>query len=106
MAERLISDIGGLPAGEVPREEMTQLYWEKLLIAMFNVLSAKGLVNLDEFRRAVEEMSPEAYAKASFYNRRLDCITDVLVEKGIIDRGELDRRAGEILKAGTRDHVR
>jgi len=106
MTERLISDIGGLPAGEVPREEVPQLYWEKHMIAMFNVLWDKGVFNLDEFRRRVEETSPEDYKRSTFYGRRLDGMTDLLVEKGIIDRAELTARTDEILRAGTRDHVR
>lgn len=106
MAQRLITDIGGLPAGEVPREEVPQLYWEKHMIAMFNVLWDKGVFNLDEFRRAVEETSPEEYKRSTFYGRRLDGMTDLLVEKGIVDRAELAARTEEILRVGTRDHVR
>ncbi|WP_127091187.1 SH3-like domain-containing protein [Aquabacter cavernae] len=105
MSERLISDVGGLPSGPVPREEVPQLYWEKAMIAMFNVLIAKGLVNLDEFRRAVEQMTPDHYAGASFYGRRVDGVAALLVEKGILDGVELERRALAILTAGTRDHV-
>ena len=105
MPVRLITDIGGLPAGEVPREDVPQLYWEKHMIAMFNVLWDKGVFNLDEFRRRVEETSPEDYKRSTFYGRRLDGMTDLLVEKGIIDRGELTARTEAILRAGTRDHV-
>jgi hypothetical protein len=106
VAERLISDIGGLPASEVPREEVRQLFWEKHMIAMFNVLWAKSVFNLDEFRRTVEATSPEAYEHSSFYGRRVDGMTDLLVEKGIISREELVARTEEILREGTRDHVR
>jgi len=105
MAERLITDIGGLPAGEVPRMDVPQLYWEKHMIAMFNVLWDKGVFNLDEFRRRVEETSAEEYTRSTFYGRRLDGMTDLLVEKGIIDRAELAARTEQILRSGTRDHV-
>lgn len=106
MAERLITDIGGMPAGEVPREEVPQLFWEKHMIAMFNVLWDKGVFNLDEFRRAVEETPPEEYYRSSFYGRRLDCMTDLLVEKGLVRREELAARTEAVLRDGTRDHVR
>ena len=106
MAERLISDIGGLPAGEVPRQEVPQLFWEKHMIAMFNVLWSKGIFNLDEFRRTVEETSPEEYKRSTFYGRRLDGMTELLVEKGLIDREELAARTEKILREGTRDHAR
>ncbi len=105
MAERLITDIGGLPAGEVPRQEVPQLFWEKHMIAMFNVLWSKGVFNLDEFRRAVEAMSTDEYHHSTFYGRRLDGMTDLLVEKGIIDRDALAERTKQILRAGTRDHA-
>ena len=105
MAERLITDIGGLPAGEVPREEVPQLFWEKHMIAMFNVLRLKGVLNLDELRRTVEAMRPDAYKASTFYGRRVDAMTDLLVEKGVIDREELAARTEKILRAGTRDHV-
>jgi hypothetical protein len=105
MAERLITDIGGLPAGEVPREDVPQLFWEKHMIAMFNVLRAKGVFNLDELRRSVEGMAPDAYKRSTFYGRRLDGMTDLLVEKGFIDREELAARTEKILREGTRDHA-
>jgi nitrile hydratase subunit beta len=105
MAERLITDIGGLPDGAVPREEVPQLFWEKHMIAMFNVLRDKGVFNLDELRRSVEGMRPDDYKHSTFYGRRLDGMTDLLVEKGVIDRAELAARAEKILREGTRDHA-
>ena len=103
MTDRLITDVGGLPADAVPREEVPQLFWEKHMIAMFNVLWSKGVFNLDEFRRAVESMPPEKYKKSRFYDRRTDGMTDLLVEKGIIDRAELEARTQAVLRKGTRD---
>jgi nitrile hydratase subunit beta len=105
MAERLITDIGGLPAGEVPRQDVPQLFWEKHMIAMFNVLWGKGVFCLDEFRRKVEETPLGEYQRSTFYGRRLDGMTDLLVEKGLIDRDELEARTQEILREGTRDHA-
>jgi nitrile hydratase len=105
MVERLITDVGGLPADEVPRQDVPQLFWEKHMIAMFNVLWSKGVFNLDEFRRAVEQMTPDEYKASTFYGRRLDGMTNLLVEKGIIDRAELEARTELVLREGTRDHV-
>ena len=105
MVERLISDIGGLPEGEIPREEISQLFWEKHMIAMFNVLWSKGVFNLDEFRRTAEQTSLEEYKRSTFYGRRVDGMASLLIEKGIIDQDELKARTNRILAAGTRDHV-
>ena len=106
MTERLITDVGGMPAGDVPREDVPYLFWQKHMMAMFGALWGKGVFNLDEFRRTVEQMSPEAYKNSTFYGRRVDGAADLMVEKGIISREELDARTEEILREGTRDHVR
>ena len=105
MADRLITDIGGMPAGDVPREDVPQLFWEKHMIAMFNVLWSKGVFNLDEFRRMVESIDAELYKHSNFYRRRLDGMIDLLVEKNLLDPAALEARTQAILKQGTRDHV-
>ena len=105
MPERLITDIGGLPAEAIPKEEVPQLFWEKHMIAMFNVLWSKGIFNPDEFRRAVEATPLEEYKKSRFYDRRTDGMTDLLVEKGIIDRTELTSRTQEVLRQGLLRHA-
>ena len=106
MTERLSSDIGGLPADAVPREEVPQLFWEKHMIAVFNVLRSKGVLNLDELRRVVESAPLEEYLHSTFYGRRIDGIAKLLIEKKVIDGAELNLRTDEIHRKGTRDHVR
>ena len=105
MAEKLITDIGGDEAGEIPREPYDMLFWEKQMIATFNMLREKGLMVTDEYRRIVEEMSPDYYKNSTFYGRRIDGIVALVIEKGIIDEEALKQRTKEILEAGTRDHV-
>jgi hypothetical protein len=75
------------------------------MIAMFNVLWSKGVFNLDEFRRKVEQMTPDQYKHSTFYGRRVDGMAGLLIEKGIVDAGELEARTQKILRDGTRDHV-
>ncbi len=70
MAEKLITDIGGEAAGPVPRDDHDMLFWQKQMIATFNLLQTKGIVATDEFRRTVEEMSPDYYKNSTFYGRR------------------------------------
>jgi hypothetical protein len=105
MAERLITDLGGLPAGDIPREEYPMVFWEKQMIATFNLLWDKGIFNLDEFRRMVESIDAELYKHSNFYRRRLDGMIDLLVEKHLLDADELEARTQKILSEGTRDHV-
>jgi ankyrin repeat protein len=44
MTERLANDIGGDPAGPIPMADRHQLFWEKQMIATFNLLQVKRLV--------------------------------------------------------------
>ncbi|WP_171054167.1 SH3-like domain-containing protein [Arenibacterium halophilum] len=105
MSTRLVSDIGGKPAGDIPREERRQLFWEKQLIAVVNLLSSKLDITLDEFRRAVEEMSEEEYGRSYLYGRRLDGWLRLLFENGTIDADAHAARTAQILASGSRDHV-
>lgn len=105
MVDKLTTDIGGNPAGPVSQEVRDQLFWEKQMIAAFNLLQVKGFVVTDEFRRTVEEMPADYYANSTFYGRRLDGMVQLLIEKGLIDAEAFDARAREILESGTRDHV-
>lgn len=106
MADRLITDIGGDPAGAIPREEREPLFWERQMIATYNVLQVHGILVTDEIRRTVEEMSKEEYNASTFYGRRLDALADIVISKGIFTAEELKERTHDILRQGTRDHVR
>lgn len=107
MADRLITDVGGLPAGEVPREEKPPVFWQRQMIATVNLLrdARRRIVNLDEIRRSVEEFTPETYDGLGFYERRLEGVINLLEEKGVLTRSEVEARAEDILRSGTRDHV-
>lgn len=105
MADKLTTDIGGEPAGPVPMDDHDMLFWEKQMIATFNLLQTKQIVATDEFRRTVEEMPAEYYRNSTFYGRRLDGMVRLLIEKGVIDEIALEERTQAILAAGTRDHV-
>jgi hypothetical protein len=105
MPEKLTTDIGGESAGPVPREDHEMLFWEKQMIATFNVLQVKRIVVTDEFRRTVEELPADYYKRSTFYGRRLDGMVRLLIGKGVIDEAELDERTQTIFETGTRDHV-
>jgi hypothetical protein len=50
----------------------------------------RRIVSLDEVRRGFESFGVEKYNTLSFYRRRLEAMTDILVEKGIVSQQELD----------------
>ena len=52
-----------------------------------------GIFNMDEYRHAIERMEPRHYLTASYYERSLTSLATLCVEKGIVTREELERRA-------------
>lgn len=90
--ERGYHDIGGNKAGEIPREEPPWLHWEKQVEAIRNLLGdgTRRIVSLDEMRRGFESFGEDKYQKLSFYRRRLEAMTDILTQKDVVSRAELD----------------
>ena len=66
--------------------------WELLTDALVHSLASGGLMNVDELRRGIESMPPDAYEQASYYERWLYSIETILTEKGVLAAGELDAR--------------
>lgn len=92
--ERGVHDRGGLPTDEpIDRSEHTLEDWEVLSDALVGALARRGLMNVDELRRGIESMPPYDYVRASYYERWLFSIETILIEKGVLAAGELDRRA-------------
>jgi hypothetical protein len=90
-------DIGGDSAGPIPKQELPWLHWEKQVEAIRNLLGdgTRRIISLDEMRRGFESFGEEKYKQYSFYRRRLEAMTDILVEKGVITREELDQSIAE-----------
>ncbi|WP_158811841.1 SH3-like domain-containing protein [Beijerinckia sp. L45] len=87
-------DIGGDPAGPVPKTELDWVGWEKRVEAIRNLLgdSTRRVISLDELRRGFESFGAEKYKKLSFYRRRIEAMIDILEEKGVLTRAELDAK--------------
>ncbi|MEP4378520.1 MAG: nitrile hydratase [Alphaproteobacteria bacterium] len=85
-------DIGGDPASRIPKTELPWLHWEKQTEAIRNLLGdgTRRIISLDEMRRGFESFGADKYKTLSFYRRRLDAMIDVLIEKNVINRDELD----------------
>jgi hypothetical protein len=85
-------DIGGDQAGSVPQQELPWLHWEKQVEAVRNLLgdATRRIISLDELRRGFESFGVEKYKKLSFYRRRLEAMIDILIEKEVVTRGELE----------------
>ncbi len=94
-----IYDLGGVAgfgAVEVEADEPTfHEPWEatafRINLASIGFLRA---YNADEYRHAIERMQPVHYLQARYYERVLTGATTLLVEKGVLDLADLERRAG------------
>ena len=91
--ERGVHDRGGRPAdGPIDRSEHELADWEMLMDALVGTLGARGVMNVDELRRGIEDMEPGEYEAASYYERWLHSVENVLTEKGVLTPGEVDAR--------------
>jgi len=86
--------MGGLAAGPVERTEHDYALWEKRVDALMVLLHHKDrrLLTVDELRRHIESLGPEAYDKMSYYERWIHAITETLLERGVISVDELGRK--------------
>src|SRR5262252_11109017 len=74
-------DMGGLPAGPVERGEHDYALWEKRVDALMVLLGSpqRRLVRVDELRRNIEALPPDAYDKMSYYERWVTSIANTLL---------------------------
>ena len=96
MTERRHHDMGGLDAGLIDREEHGKAPWEKRVDALMVLLGKRKLLSVDELRRGIEELGADAYDRYSYYERWMASMTNVLLEKRIIEVSELGVRMAEI----------
>ena len=93
--------MGGLPAGPIARDEHDAAPWERRVDALVTVLIRRKQLRVDELRRAIEELGADAYDRFSYYERWMAALTNLLLEKRVIEVSELGARMAEI-EAGKR----
>ncbi len=76
----------------IQRRKLSELCFVRVN-AMYAHVVRSGIFNMDEYRHAIERMDPRHYLTASYYERSLTSLATLLVEKGVIQREELERRA-------------
>lgn len=104
MIERGYHDMGGLPAGRVRKTEHAYDDWELRVDAMMMLLTGvTGLqkrMTVDELRKNIESLPPDAYDRMSYYERWVTSITQTMIQRGVITTDELGRKMEEIRKRG------
>jgi hypothetical protein len=105
MIERSHHDMGGLPAGKVEPTEHDYPEWERRVDAMVQLLRLGGKITVDELRKNIEQLPPEAYDKLSYYDKWIASLTQTLIQRGLISTEELGRKMEEVAKraAAVRD---
>ncbi len=90
-------DLGGKqgfgPVRHSPKAQAFHADWEKRVNAMYSLAVKQGVFNMDEYRHAIERMEPRHYLAAGYYERTLTSLATLCVEKGLVTREELERRA-------------
>lgn len=97
-----VHDRGGWPdAGPIDKSEHDYSLWEKRTHALLTLLvsPAKRLLRVDELRRTIESLPPDAYEKLKYYERWITATEALMVEKGILTQEEIDRKAEEYEKS-------
>lgn len=91
-------DIGGKSAGPVDPSHREELPWEKLTVALSNVLGAQGhkIAIVHEARRAREELPEEDYNRLAYFERAAQVTANLLVEKDVLTHDEIAQRMQEI----------
>ena len=93
-------DMGGLAAGKVDRTEHEYADWERRVDAMGVVLSRKRLLSVDQRRRAIEALTPQAYDQLAYYERWVVALGQTLIQRGIVTSAELANKMLEVEKRG------
>ncbi len=91
-------DMGGLDAATVAPGSREFEPWEKRIEALVRLMSLSDppIITIDELRRCIEELPPEVYDGVSYYEKWIAGLSSILIEKGVLDRGELEARAADI----------
>jgi nitrile hydratase len=88
--------MGGRPTDEpINPQEHALADWEVLADAVSIALATKGIRSTDESRRAMEDMPESEYLSLSYYERWIKGTEQLLVEKGILSREEIDQKMAE-----------
>ncbi len=94
-----VHDMGGMDGfGPVTPERDEPVFhhaWEGRVFAIINLLAGSGRFNADQFRHSLERIPPARYLGSSYYERWLDGVQTLLIEKGIVRREELAARGAE-----------
>ena len=93
-------DMGGLPADRVEPTEHDYAEWERRVDAMRvllgGTLGGKRRMTVDELRKNIESLGPDAYDRMTYYERWVTALTQTMLQRGLITTSDLTRKMAEI----------
>ena len=96
MIGKMHHDMGGQPAGKVQITEHDYAEWERRIDAMVQLLRLGGKITVDELRKNIEALPPEAYDRLSYYEKWISSLTQTLIQRGVITSDELGRKMEQV----------
>ncbi len=93
-------DMGGEPAGRVEPQEHEYEDWERrvdaLMVLCSGLTGKKRLMTVDELRKNIESLPPEAYDRLAYYEKWITSLGQTLIQHGVITSAELARKMIEV----------
>jgi hypothetical protein len=93
-------DMGGEPAPRVTPTEHDYAEWERRVDALVTLLTGvrapKSYMTVDELRKNIEAIGPEAYDRMSYYERWVTSLVQTLIQRGVVTTEELGRKMDEV----------
>jgi nitrile hydratase len=92
-----IHDMGGVETPKplkLDRTDRDLEGWEKMVDALVTCLSVRGMMNVDQLRRGVESLEPEAYESLKYYGKWASSVAKNMVENGFLNAGDIDEAFG------------
>lgn len=99
-AKRRPNDVGGKPAGRVTSSGHVPEPWERLLTGLVTSVgpTSRKILMIDEFRRAREDIDEDFYNTLTYFELWTQGFINLMEEKGVLTRAEVERRTAEIKK--------
>ena len=90
-------DVGGQAGGPVDTSEHETAHWEWQIDAMVRLALKKGLISdFAELRDGIEKLTPDDYARCSYYERWAKSLAYALVSRGVISEEALADRVAAV----------
>jgi nitrile hydratase subunit beta len=98
-----VHDLGGMhgmgPIVREPDEPVFHHEWERRAFAITLAAGFLGEWNIDMGRYAREQMPPAEYLATTYYEHWLFGLEQLLVERGLLSREEIDVRIAELRRS-------